>query len=394
MTTVISVRFPTSGRAYYFDPGDFELHEGDSVIVETARGMEFGEIVKMPHEVADEFIVQPLKPIVRIATDEDKRMREEYSAKEGEAFEICKKKIAKHQLDMKLIGVEYSFDGSKVVFFFTADERVDFRELVKDLASEFRTRIELRQIGVRDEAKLLGGLGPCGRPVCCNSFLDTFRPVSIKMAKEQNLSLSPTKISGLCGRLMCCLQYEEAAYEETKQKMPRVGKDIQTPDGIGHVVENNAITEKTKVKMTLADGTVELREYHYTLLAQPGEPLPVPPQPEEKEPEELKVSTDYIPPESPKTEEEIEKPKSKRKRSRKPKTPKADQPKPGQAEMKKKPGKADDRAEKQTTSAADSQPKASKAEMEQKQKEFSKNAKLNSRRRRKRPGPKKPSAGI
>ena len=326
MTTVISVRFPTSGRAYYFDPGDFELHEGDSVIVETARGMEFGEIVKMPHEVADEFVVQPLKPIVRIATDEDKRMRAEYSAKEGEAFEICKKKIAKHKLDMKLIGVEYSFDGSKLVFFFTADERVDFRELVKDLASEFRTRIELRQIGVRDETKLLGGLGPCGRPVCCNSFLDTFRPVSIKMAKEQNLSLSPTKISGLCGRLMCCLQYEEAAYEEAKQRMPRVGKDIQTPDGIGHVVENNAITEKTKVKMTLPDGTVELREYPYTLLAQPGEPLPVPPPPEKKEPEQQEARPEYIPPETPNAQGGTNKPKSKRKRSRKPKGAKTEQP--------------------------------------------------------------------
>lgn len=390
MTTVISVRFPTSGRAYYFDPGDFELHEGDSVIVETARGMEFGEIVKMPHEVADEFIVQPLKPIVRIATDEDKRMREEYSAKEGEAFEICKKKIAKHQLDMKLIGVEYSFDGSKVVFFFTADERVDFRELVKDLASEFRTRIELRQIGVRDEAKLLGGLGPCGRPVCCNSFLDTFRPVSIKMAKEQNLSLSPTKISGLCGRLMCCLQYEEAAYEETKQKMPRVGKDIQTPDGIGHVVENNAITEKTKVKMTLPDGTVELREYHYTLLAQPGEPLPVPPPCEEqKEPEIQEISSKYIPPETPKAPEETEKPKPKRKRSRKPKSPKADQPKQGRPESSKKAEKVSGQSVKQPVST-EAQPKKQTADMEQKQKEFSKNVKLN-RRRRRPAGPKKPS---
>ena len=390
MTTVISVRFPTSGRAYYFDPGDFELHEGDSVIVETARGTEFGEIVKMPHEVADEFIVQPLKPIVRIATDEDKRMREEYSAKEGEAFEICKKKIAKHQLDMKLIGVEYSFDGSKVVFFFTADERVDFRELVKDLASEFRTRIELRQIGVRDEAKLLGGLGPCGRPVCCNSFLDTFRPVSIKMAKEQNLSLSPTKISGLCGRLMCCLQYEEAAYEETKQKMPRVGKDIQTPDGIGHVVENNAITEKTKVKMTLPDGTVELREYHYTLLAQPGEPLPVPPPAEEKkEPEKQEISSKYIPPETPKAPEETEKPNPKRKRSRKPKSAKADQPKQGRPESGRKTEKASDQSIKQPASA-EAQPKKQTADMEQKQKEFSKNVKLN-RRRRRPAGQKKPS---
>ncbi|MBQ6425684.1 MAG: stage 0 sporulation protein [Clostridia bacterium] len=391
MTTVISVRFPTSGRAYYFDPGDFELHEGDSVIVETARGTEFGEIVKMPHEVADEFVVQPLKPIVRIATDEDKRMREEYSSKEGEAFEICKKKIAKHQLDMKLIGVEYSFDGSKVVFFFTADERVDFRELVKDLASEFRTRIELRQIGVRDEAKLLGGLGPCGRPVCCNSFLDTFRPVSIKMAKEQNLSLSPTKISGLCGRLMCCLQYEEAAYEETKQRMPRVGKDIQTPDGIGHVVENNAITEKTKVKMTLPDGTVELREYHYTLLAQPGEPLPVPPPSEEKEPEKPTMRPEYIPPETPKAQADSEKPKPKRKRSRKPKAAKPDQPKQSRPDSGKKQEKTAGQTGRPSAPAEPQQPKKPAVELEQKQKEFSKNAKLNSRRRRRPSAPKKPS---
>lgn len=391
MTTVISVRFPTSGRAYYFDPGDFELHEGDSVIVETARGTEFGEIVKMPHEVADEFVVQPLKPIVRIATDEDKRMREEYSSKEGEAFEICKKKIAKHQLDMKLIGVEYSFDGSKVVFFFTADERVDFRELVKDLASEFRTRIELRQIGVRDEAKLLGGLGPCGRPVCCNSFLDTFRPVSIKMAKEQNLSLSPTKISGLCGRLMCCLQYEEAAYEETKQRMPRVGKDIQTPDGIGHVVENNAITEKTKVKMTLPDGTVELREYHYTLLAQPGEPLPVPPPSEEKEPEKPTMRPEYIPPETPKAQADSEKPKPKRKRSRKPKAAKPDQPKQSRPDSGKKQEKTAGQTGRPFAPAEPQQPKKPAVELEQKQKEFSKNEKLNSRRRRRPSAPKKPS---
>ena len=391
MTTVISVRFPTSGRAYYFDPGDFELHEGDSVIVETARGTEFGEIVKMPHEVADEFVVQPLKPIVRIATDEDKRMREEYSSKEGEAFEICKKKIVKHQLDMKLIGVEYSFDGSKVVFFFTADERVDFRELVKDLASEFRTRIELRQIGVRDEAKLLGGLGPCGRPVCCNSFLDTFRPVSIKMAKEQNLSLSPTKISGLCGRLMCCLQYEEAAYEETKQRMPRVGKDIQTPDGIGHVVENNAITEKTKVKMTLPDGTVELREYHYTLLAQPGEPLPVPPPSEEKEPEKPTMRPEYIPPETPKAQADSEKPKPKRKRSRKPKAAKPDQPKQSRPDSGKKQEKTAGQTGRPSAPAEPQQPKKPAVELEQKQKEFSKNAKLNSRRRRRPSAPKKPS---
>jgi hypothetical protein len=204
-------------------------------------------------------------------------MREQNSAKEGDAFRICQQKIEQHKLDMRLVNAEYSFNGSKLVFYFTADERVDFRELVKDLASQFRTRIELRQIGVRDEAKMIGGLGPCGRPVCCKTFLDDFHPVSIKMAKEQNLSLSPTKISGLCGRLMCCLQYEQACYEEMKRKMPRLNREVQTPDGVGTAVENNVITEKTKVRLPLPDGTIDVREFHYSLLAKPGEPLPVPP---------------------------------------------------------------------------------------------------------------------
>jgi len=229
-------------------------------------------------------------------------MREQNAAKEADAFDICQKKIAQHGLDMKLVDVEYAFNGSKVVFYFTADERVDFRELVKDLASQFRTRIELRQIGVRDEAKMLGGLGSCGRPVCCKTFLADFHPVSIKMAKEQNLSLSPTKISGLCGRLMCCLQYEQAAYEDMKKKMPRTGKEIQTPDGNGIVMENNAITERTRVKLVMPDGTIEVRDYHYTQLAKPGEPLPegiVIPQRRERTPEARSTlpSAAYIPPE-------------------------------------------------------------------------------------------------
>ena len=250
MTTVIGVRFKTSGRIYYFDPTGFTIEENDGVIVETARGTEFGEVAQPPHEVEDDQVVQPLKPILRVATAEDRRMRDQNAAKEGDAFRICQKKIEQHQLDMKLVDVEYAFNGSKVVFYFTADERVDFRELVKDLAAQFRTRIELRQIGVRDEAKMLGGLGSCGRPVCCKAFLGDFHPVSIKMAKEQNLSLSPTKISGLCGRLMCCLQYEQAAYEDMKKKMPKTGKEIQTPDGVGTVIENNAVTERTRVRLT------------------------------------------------------------------------------------------------------------------------------------------------
>ncbi len=274
---VIGVRFKSSGRIYYFDPLEFEFNEGDGVIVETARGQEYGEVAQVAMEVEETSLVSPLKPVVRPATEQDTSMREQNNAKEDDAFHICQQKIEQHKLDMHLVNAEYTFNGSKLVFYFTADERVDFRELVKDLASQFRTRIELRQIGVRDEAKMLGGLGFCGRVVCCKSFLDDFHPVSIKMAKEQNLSLSPTKISGLCGRLMCCLQYEQACYEEMKRKMPHVNRDIQTPDGIGTVVENNVITEKTKVRLTMPDGTIDVREFHYGMLAKPGEPLPVPP---------------------------------------------------------------------------------------------------------------------
>lgn len=274
MVRVIGVKFKTSGRIYYFDPLDLPIKAEDGVIVETARGMEYGDVQGEPKEVDESEVVAPLKPVVRIATDEDKRMRAMYEAKEADAFAVCQEKIAAHGLDMKLVDVEYTFNGSKVVFYFTADERVDFRELVKDLAYALKTRIELRQIGVRDEAKMLGGLGPCGRLVCCKSFLDDFRPVSIKMAKEQSLSLSPTKISGLCGRLMCCLQYEQSTYEEIRSKMPRPGKEVNTIDGVGVVVENNAITERTKVRLTMEDGSIDVREYPYTHLGLPGEPLP------------------------------------------------------------------------------------------------------------------------
>ncbi len=270
---VIGVRFKSSGRIYYFDPLEYTFEEGDGVIVETARGQEFGEVAQGITDVEDTMIVSPLKPVVRPATEKDTNMREQNTAKEGDAFHVCQEMIEKHKLDMHLVSAEYSFNGSKLLFYFTADERVDFRELVKDLASQFRTRIELRQIGVRDEAKMIGGLGSCGRPVCCKTFLRDFHPVSIKMAKSQNLSLSPTKISGLCGRLMCCLQYEQAAYEEMRQKMPRVNKEIQTPDGIGTVVDNNVITEKTKVRLPLPDGTIDVREFHYSLLSRPGDPL-------------------------------------------------------------------------------------------------------------------------
>jgi len=263
MTRVIGVRFKEVGKTYFFDPGELEIKEGDGVIVETARGVEFGDVTEAPHDVAEEMVVAPLKAVERVATEQDWETRRKNRAKEKEAFTLCAERVAAHKLDMKLVDVEYSFNGSKIVFYFTADGRVDFRELVKDLASVFKTRIELRQIGVRDEAKMLGGLGSCGRPVCCNSFLTDFQPVSIKMAKEQNLSLSPTKISGLCGRLMCCLKYEQDAYESMRKQMPKVGKEIFTPDGPGVVQENNVITERTRVRVTLPDGTFDVRAYPF-----------------------------------------------------------------------------------------------------------------------------------
>ncbi len=269
---VIGVRFRKSGRMYYFDPGELSFSEGDGVVVETSRGVEYGDVVLSPREIPEEQIVAPLKEVMRVATPEDKEIHERNLQLEQEAFSICQEKIAQHTLDMKLVDVEYTFNGSKITFFFTSEGRVDFRELVKDLAFVFKTRIELRQIGVRDEAKMLGGLGSCGLPVCCKTFLADFQPVSIKMAKEQKLSLSPTKISGLCGRLMCCLKYEQDSYESMRKLMPRVGKDVITPDGRGIVIDNNVITEKTKVRITLPDGTPELREYHFSVVRKPGTP--------------------------------------------------------------------------------------------------------------------------
>lgn len=281
MTTVIGVRFRDGGKTYFFSPGEYTVAEGDGVIVETSRGTEFGDVITAAQEVEEDKIIAPLKEVVRVATPHDREQRDKNRTREKEAYEICVKKIVDHKLEMKLVDVEYSFNGSKVVFYFTADGRVDFRELVKDLAGVFKTRIELRQIGVRDEAKMLGGLGSCGRPVCCKSFLADFTPVSIKMAKEQNLSLSPTKISGICGRLMCCLKYEQDCYESMRRQMPKVGKDVQTPDGFGSVVENNVITERTKVRVTLADGTYDMRDYPFREL-QPGRPAPGERKPEDK----------------------------------------------------------------------------------------------------------------
>ncbi len=263
MSKVIGVRFKEGGKIYYFDPLDFEIKVGDGVIADTARGLVFGDVAEAPHFVQDEQLVTPLKPVLRVATPEDREQRELLRKKEKDAYAICQAKIEEHGLVMKLVEVEYAWGASKIMFYFTADGRVDFRELVKDLAGIFKTRIELRQIGVRDEAKMLGGLGVCGRPICCSSFLTDFIPVSIKMAKEQNLSLNQTKISGICGRLMCCLKFEQAGYESMHKIMPRVGKEVITPDGAGIVLDNNVISETTAVKVQLEDGTFEMRSYPF-----------------------------------------------------------------------------------------------------------------------------------
>lgn len=252
MAEVIGVRFKEVGKIYYFDPKDKKLNTGDKVIVETARGIECGVVALANKNVPDEDIIHPLKSLIRKANDNDISHIAENKKREKEAFKICEKKIAEHNLEMNLVDVEYTFDNNKILFYFTADGRVDFRTLVKDLASVFRTRIELRQIGVRDEAKMLGGLGVCGRPFCCHSFMGDFQPVSIKMAKEQGLSLSPVKISGTCGRLMCCLKYEQEAYSDLLKRVPKVGAIVKTPDGKGIVVENNLISSKVKVKLDSA----------------------------------------------------------------------------------------------------------------------------------------------
>lgn len=247
MAEIIGVRFKSVGKVYYFDPDSLQVEKGAKVIVETTRGVECGEVAMENRHVEDESIVKPLKKVIRVASPEDLKKVEENAAREKQAIAICNEKIAKHKLNMKLVDVEFTFDNNKILFYFTADGRVDFRELVKDLASVFRTRIELRQIGVRDEAKMLGGLGICGRPFCCATFLGEFQPVSIKMAKEQGLSLNPTKISGTCGRLMCCLKYEQEAYEDLLRTTPRQGSLVRTKEGRGTVVEVNLLTGMLKV---------------------------------------------------------------------------------------------------------------------------------------------------
>ena len=258
MIKVVGIRFKKAGKVYYFGPNDLNIKKGDYLIVETARGVEFGECVVGIKEISEEEVIAPLKNVLRIATDKDIEKHKENKSKEVDALAICEKKVQEHKLDMKLIDVEYTFDNNKVMFYFTADGRVDFRELVKDLATIFKTRIELRQIGVRDEAKMLGGLGPCGRPLCCSTFLGDFASVSIKMAKEQNLSLNPTKISGICGRLMCCLNYEQNTYEEIRQKLPKVGSIVQILDSKeeGEVTANNVVRESVKVKLKRGDEDV------------------------------------------------------------------------------------------------------------------------------------------
>ena len=261
MITIIGVRFRNVGKVYYFSPRELDICVGDHVIVETARGVEYGFVVLGPKEVDDSKVIQPLKEVIRIATPKDDVREESNRKKEKEAFEICQKKIRAHNLEMKLIDAEYTFDNNKMLFYFTADGRIDFRELVKDLAAVFKTRIELRQIGVRDETKILGGIGICGRPLCCHTYLSEFAPVSIKMAKEQNLSLNPTKISGVCGRLMCCLKNEQETYEYLNRKLPGVGDIVTLPDGMkGEVSGVNVLRQLVKVLVDVNDEK-EMREY-------------------------------------------------------------------------------------------------------------------------------------
>ncbi|QGQ43911.1 stage 0 sporulation family protein [Metabacillus sediminilitoris] len=257
MYDVVGVRFKKAGKIYYFDPNGFHIEDDDFVIVETIRGIEYGKVVLNNKKVEENDVVLPLKKVIRLADEKDRLMVQENQDAAAEAYHVCQKKVSEHGLDMKLVDVEYTFDRNKVIFYFTADGRVDFRELVKDLAAIFKTRIELRQIGVRDEAKMLGGIGPCGRMLCCSTFLGDFEPVSIKMAKDQNLSLNPTKISGLCGRLMCCLKYENDEYESAKELLPDVGEMIGTPDGLGKVIGLNILEQIIQVNLVGQDRVVE-----------------------------------------------------------------------------------------------------------------------------------------
>lgn len=303
MTEVVSVKFKSRGKTYYFAAGGNTVEVGQDVIVETSKGLEFAQCVMGNHYVPDEKVIPPIRPVIRVATDNDRRVAEINKKREHEALEICKKKVEEHGLDMKLVDVECSFEGNKITFFFTSDGRVDFRELVKDLASVFRNRIELRQIGVRDEAKMLGGIGICGRPFCCSQFLDEFQPVSTKMAKIQSMSLNPSKISGTCGRLMCCLRYEEEAYEDLVKTVPKNGAFVETPAGYGNVTQVNLLRRTVKVKLD-GEGEDVFKTYSADDVAaipggrpKPGEPLP-------------QLLKNRPAPEHAETEDEAEKPKS------------------------------------------------------------------------------------
>ena len=347
MIEVVSIKFKNRGKCYFFGPGGREIKSGDKVIVETAKGLEIADCVRGNHMVEDTSVVQPLRPVVRTATQDDLRITQLNKKREKEAFEICQKKIAEHGLEMKLVDVECNFEGNKITFFFTADGRVDFRELVKDLAGIFRNRIELRQIGVRDEAKMLGGIGICGRPYCCHQFLEDFQPVSTKMAKIQSLSLNPTKISGSCGRLMCCLRYEQEAYEELIKKVPKQGAFVETRDGYGTAVQVNLLRQTVKVRLDdERDDTLHLFKANEVAAVPGGRPKDgeTPPHvlhyvpPEETEEEREEPADEWVVPmlvvpepveTAPEGAEEDDRRRSRRRRSRsgKPKTEQAEQPK-------------------------------------------------------------------
>ena len=338
MIDVVSIKFKNRGKCYFFDPNGLEIKTGDTVIVETSKGLEIADCSRGNHPVEETAVVQPLRPVVRIATRDDLRVAEINKQREKEAFQICQKKIAEHGLDMKLVDVECNFEGNKTMFFFTSDGRVDFRELVKDLAGIFRNRIELRQIGVRDEAKMIGGLGICGRPYCCNQFLDEFQPVSTKMAKVQSLSLNPAKISGSCGRLMCCLRYEQEAYEDLVKKVPKQGAFVETKDGYGTAVQVNLLRQTVKVKLDNdTDDTLRLFKANELASVPGGRPkdgetppsvLKYVPEPEEEETEDEWALPIFVTPEvqtEPAKKEEPEKKKSSRNRRNRGNKPKAEQ---------------------------------------------------------------------
>ena len=338
MIDVVSIKFKNRGKCYFFDPNGLDIKTGDKVIVETSKGLEIADCSRGNHPVEDTTVVQPLRPVVRIATRDDLRVAEINKQREKEAFQICQKKIAEHGLDMKLVDVECNFEGNKTMFFFTSDGRVDFRELVKDLAGIFRNRIELRQIGVRDEAKMIGGLGICGRPYCCNQFLDEFQPVSTKMAKVQSLSLNPAKISGSCGRLMCCLRYEQEAYEDLVKKVPKQGAFVETKDGYGTAVQVNLLRQTVKVKLDNdTDDTLRLFKANELAAVPGGRPkdgetppsvLKYVPEPEEEETEDEWALPVFVTPEvqpEPVKAEETEKKRSSRNRRNRGAKPKAEQ---------------------------------------------------------------------